>query len=69
MGSCVAIDETNVVEVPKPNPKRSNPQKASVINTYPSIEDVIHIERLKSKRFKPKRNSKQTDQSHSTTQS
>lgn len=41
MGSCSSIDDNKVGE-PAKN-KNNKPESASLINTYPSIEDVIKM--------------------------
>lgn len=48
MGSCSSLDE-NKIGCPA-KAKDSNADSNNLINTYPSIEDVIRMEKLKKKK-------------------
>lgn len=48
MGSCSSVDENKIGSPVKP--KDTPEESSNLINTYPSIEDVIRMEKLKKKK-------------------
>lgn len=57
MGSCSSIKDNQVKDPQKPR-KHSSIKRKDSVNTYPSIEDVIQIERMKNKKNVSRRNSR-----------